>query len=95
VAIVDAADEMTPQAANALLKTLEEPPERAMLLLGLPPAGGAAADAALALPRPALPAATSVPVASTTRRDSGRSQAARSVARSTCSPATVPRSTAI
>jgi DNA polymerase-3 subunit delta' len=33
VAIVDAADEMTPQAANALLKTLEEPPERAMLLL--------------------------------------------------------------
>lgn len=33
VAIVDAADELTPQAANALLKTLEEPPARAMLLL--------------------------------------------------------------
>jgi DNA polymerase-3 subunit delta' len=33
VAIVDAADEMTPQAANALLKILEEPPERAALLL--------------------------------------------------------------
>jgi DNA polymerase-3 subunit delta' len=33
VAIVDAADEMTPQAANALLKSLEEPPERAALLL--------------------------------------------------------------
>ncbi len=33
VAIVDAADDMTPQAANALLKILEEPPERAMLLL--------------------------------------------------------------
>lgn len=33
VAIVDAADEMTPQAANALLKILEEPPEGAVLLL--------------------------------------------------------------
>lgn len=33
VAIVDAADELTPQAANALLKTLEEPPERALILL--------------------------------------------------------------
>jgi DNA polymerase-3 subunit delta' len=33
VAIVDAADEMNPAAANALLKTLEEPPERALILL--------------------------------------------------------------
>jgi DNA polymerase-3 subunit delta' len=33
VAIVDAADELTPQAANALLKTLEEPPPRALILL--------------------------------------------------------------
>jgi DNA polymerase-3 subunit delta' len=33
VAIVDAADEMTPSAANALLKILEEPPPRAMILL--------------------------------------------------------------
>jgi DNA polymerase-3 subunit delta' len=33
VAIIDAADEMTPQAANALLKILEEPPPRATLLL--------------------------------------------------------------
>jgi DNA polymerase III subunit delta' len=33
VAIVDAADEMNPSAANALLKILEEPPERALLLL--------------------------------------------------------------
>jgi DNA polymerase-3 subunit delta' len=33
VAIVDAADEMTDPAANALLKVLEEPPERAVLLL--------------------------------------------------------------
>lgn len=33
VAIVDAADEMTPAAANALLKILEEPPPRAALLL--------------------------------------------------------------
>ncbi len=31
--IVDAADEMTPSAANALLKALEEPPERTLLLL--------------------------------------------------------------
>ncbi len=33
VVIVDAADEMNPQAANALLKLLEEPPERATMLL--------------------------------------------------------------
>ncbi len=33
VVIVDAADEMNPQAANALLKMLEEPPDRATLLL--------------------------------------------------------------
>jgi DNA polymerase-3 subunit delta' len=33
VAIVDAADEMNPSAANALLKILEEPPPRAVLLL--------------------------------------------------------------
>ena len=33
VAIVDTADDMNPQAANALLKALEEPPPRAMLML--------------------------------------------------------------
>ncbi|HEY8950849.1 MAG TPA: DNA polymerase III subunit delta' [Rhizomicrobium sp.] len=33
VAIVDTADDMNPQAANALLKALEEPPARAMLML--------------------------------------------------------------
>src|SRR6185437_14346050 len=33
VAIVDTADEMNDNAANALLKLLEEPPKRAMLLL--------------------------------------------------------------
>jgi DNA polymerase III subunit delta' len=33
VAIVDAADEMNPQAANALLKLLEEPPDRVVFLL--------------------------------------------------------------
>jgi len=33
IAIVDAADEMTRQAANALLKLLEEPPARSLLLL--------------------------------------------------------------
>jgi len=33
IAVVDAADEMNPNAANALLKLLEEPPPRAVLLL--------------------------------------------------------------
>ncbi len=33
VAIVDAADDLNPNSANALLKTLEEPPERGVLLL--------------------------------------------------------------
>lgn len=33
IAIIDAADEMNPAAANALLKLLEEPPARATLLL--------------------------------------------------------------
>lgn len=33
IAIIDTADEMNPHAANALLKMLEEPPGRAMLLL--------------------------------------------------------------
>lgn len=33
IAIVDTADDMNPQAANALLKALEEPPVRAMLML--------------------------------------------------------------
>ncbi len=33
VVIIDAADEMNPNAANALLKALEEPPEKATLLL--------------------------------------------------------------
>ena len=33
VAIVDAVDEMNTNAANALLKTLEEPPERGLVLL--------------------------------------------------------------
>ena len=33
VAIVDSVDDMNPNAANALLKTLEEPPDRGVLLL--------------------------------------------------------------
>jgi DNA polymerase-3 subunit delta' len=33
VAVIDCADEMNPSAANAVLKVLEEPPERALLLL--------------------------------------------------------------
>ncbi|HAD26554.1 MAG TPA: DNA polymerase III subunit delta', partial [Alphaproteobacteria bacterium] len=31
--IVDSADELNPNAANALLKILEEPPQRALFLL--------------------------------------------------------------
>ncbi|MEE8352696.1 MAG: DNA polymerase III subunit delta', partial [Rhodospirillales bacterium] len=33
IAVIDAADEMNPSAANALLKVLEEPPANALLLL--------------------------------------------------------------
>jgi DNA polymerase-3 subunit delta' len=33
IAMVDTADELSKEAANALLKTLEEPPDRAMLML--------------------------------------------------------------
>ena len=33
VAIVDAADDLNKEAANALLKTIEEPPERALILI--------------------------------------------------------------
>ncbi|MDD9876672.1 MAG: DNA polymerase III subunit delta', partial [Magnetovibrio sp.] len=33
VIVVDAADEMNPNAANALLKVLEEPPDRALIVL--------------------------------------------------------------
>lgn len=40
VAIIDAADEMNNQAANALLKLLEEPPERCVLLLVTHQPGG-------------------------------------------------------
>jgi DNA polymerase-3 subunit delta' len=40
VVIVDAVDQLNPNAANALLKILEEPPARAMLLLVCHEAGG-------------------------------------------------------
>src|SRR5581483_12166891 len=33
IAVVDPADDMNPSAANALLKVLEEPPERSLFLL--------------------------------------------------------------
>ena len=50
VAIVDTADDMNDNAANALLKMLEEPPARAMLLLLANCAGASAADHPFALP---------------------------------------------
>jgi len=33
VVIIDSADEMTPNSANAVLKVLEEPPKNALLIL--------------------------------------------------------------
>ena len=51
VAIVDAVDELNRFGANALLKVLEEPPQRALLLLVCHSASRRAADVALALPR--------------------------------------------
>ena len=50
VVIVDGADEMNRNAANALLKILEEPPRRALLLLVAHSPGTAAADDTFALP---------------------------------------------
>ena len=50
VAIVDTADDMNDNAANALLKMLEEPPANAMLLLLSNTPGRLAAHHPLALP---------------------------------------------
>ena len=62
VAIVDGAEEMNQSSANALLKILEEPPRRAILLLVCARAGPAAADH----PQP-LPAAAPRPAGGTRR----------------------------
>lgn len=58
IVIVDAADEMNPSAANALLKTLEEPPQRGHALAGFAPALTPFADHPLTLP----PLATLTPL---------------------------------
>ena len=50
VAVVDGAEEMNQSSANALLKILEEPPPRAMLLLVCARARPAAADHPQPLP---------------------------------------------
>ena len=50
VAIVDTADDMNANAANAILKLLEEPPGRAMLMLLANRPGQLAAHHPLALP---------------------------------------------
>jgi hypothetical protein len=55
VAIIDAADDLNLNAANALLKVLEEPPERGVLFPRHPCAGAAAGDDPLALPPTGLP----------------------------------------
>ena len=53
VAIVDGAEELNQSSANALLKILEEPPPRAILLLVCARARPAAADDPQPLPAPA------------------------------------------
>ncbi len=50
IAIVDAVDELNKSSANALLKVLEEPPQRALLLLVSHSAARVPATLALALP---------------------------------------------
>ena len=50
IAIVDGAEEMNQSSANALLKILEEPPRRAILLLVCGAPGPAAADHPQPLP---------------------------------------------
>ena len=65
VAIVDTADDMNDNAANALLKLLEEPPSRAMLLVLSNTPGRLVAHDPLA-----LPAAESAPARRTTWRRS-------------------------
>ena len=80
VAIIDAADDLNLNAANALLKALEEPPERGVLFLithapgrhrrsrrsgSLPSASTRAACPSMASPSGARPSSTSV---STSRR---------------------------
>ncbi len=72
VVIVDGADEMNRNAANALLKILEEPPRRALLLLGRAQPGAAAADDPLA-----LPAVSAVAVAAGYRSPAARALPAR------------------
>ncbi len=65
VAIVDAVDELNRFGANALLKVLEEPPQRALLFLVSHSAARVPVDAAFALPHPDAAAA---------RRSRGRSR---------------------
>ena len=50
VVIVDAADDLNINAANALLKSLEEPPERVLFLFDLSDAGAVANDDSVAVP---------------------------------------------
>jgi DNA polymerase-3 subunit delta' len=50
MAIVDDADRLSIAAQNALLKTLEEPPGQALIVLLTAAPGRAAADGPLALP---------------------------------------------
>ena len=68
VAIVDAVDDLNRHAANALLKTLEEPPARAMLLLVCHSPGAALATIRSRCRRLALRPLSDEQVASRSRR---------------------------
>ena len=62
IAIVDAVDDLQREGANALLKVLEEPPARSLLLLVSHAPGRAVADHPFALPASAVAAARRAPM---------------------------------
>ena len=64
VCIVDTVDELNPNAANALLKILEEPPQQSLFLLVSHAPGAGAADDPVALPQTAVAAARRPPTSS-------------------------------
>ena len=77
MALIDDADRLSLAAQNALLKTLEEPPGQALIVLVTASPGGAAADGALALPARAVPAAQRRPGARGAGRERHRSRRSR------------------
>ena len=64
VCIVDTVDELNPNAANALLKVLEEPPQQSLFLLVSHAPARVLADHPVALPQTAVAAARQPPTSS-------------------------------